>query len=468
MKRFRLYSLLTAYLALLLALLAVGCSLREDPPESLELSGNHSPGLLTMVTTDTSSDGFHYLEPAISRDGTRVIFTCDWAALPPPGQAPDEIPVIRNMAMMNIPIPGTEPQVRQRLADAGAQLVLIKNPCNVVLAPGTTWTLYPLTGEARSSKGTKGSPNWVDDTHVLFWMNTDRGDRLFTIDFDLAWNDRTPVLVYLEPGDLQQTGRYWQHHDPAVSPDGQWVVFTRFGSSRTNPDSLGSYTDMELWCCSLSPTPPTPKAFPLTSGTNIMGAPDWSPDGRSIALHSTLRLIGSGTDYGTELFTMDFDTTGLAANGGVTRNRGLRRVTYTTVPVGSPIPITNEKPIWSADGGTLLFVSSRRAPSITLRERSIWRVPADGSLEPSLGFFTREDDIDPVFFPNSNNQIMLCSAVGFPTEMLDRIEAETRERLAEENPTWDMTQIEQAAAGQREELEYFEGVMTHLFIYSGW
>ena len=60
------------------------------------------------------------------------------------------------------------------------------------------------------------------------------------------------------------------------------------------------------------------------------------------------------------------------------------------------------------------------------------------------------------------------SAVGFPTEMLDRIEAETRERLAEENPTWDMTQIEQAAAGQREELEYFEGVMTHLFIYSGW
>jgi hypothetical protein len=58
-----------AYLALLATLVVVGCTSKEDPSETLTVCGNHSCGELVMVTTDTSSDGYHYLSPRLSPDG---------------------------------------------------------------------------------------------------------------------------------------------------------------------------------------------------------------------------------------------------------------------------------------------------------------------------------------------------------------------------------------------------------------
>ncbi len=70
MTRFKSPALPLFYCGLLLATLVVGCSTREDPNETLVLQGNHSPGTLVMVTTDTSSNGYHYLEPSLSPDGS--------------------------------------------------------------------------------------------------------------------------------------------------------------------------------------------------------------------------------------------------------------------------------------------------------------------------------------------------------------------------------------------------------------
>ncbi len=53
---------------------------------------------------------------------------------------------------------------------------------------------------------------------------------------------------------------------------------------------------------------------------------NWSPDGRTIVFQASLDIVGeSGVNYAKEIFTLDFDTTGFAANGGVALNQGLHR-----------------------------------------------------------------------------------------------------------------------------------------------
>ena len=75
MNGFRTRYLLVAWLLILALALSLGCTTKRDPAETRELCGNHSCGDLVMVTVDTSSDGFQYLDPAISPDGMRIAFT---------------------------------------------------------------------------------------------------------------------------------------------------------------------------------------------------------------------------------------------------------------------------------------------------------------------------------------------------------------------------------------------------------
>jgi Tol biopolymer transport system component len=194
--------------------------------------------------------------------------------------------------------------------------------------------------------------------------------------------------------------------------------------------------------------------------------PVWSPDGHTLAFGGTLDLVGEAGDNGLELFTVAFDTTGLAANGAVELNRNLHRVTYSPSEFGNPIDdaIRNYAPVFSMDGSEIFFVSSRRAPATTLYDRNIWRVVADGRLEPQIVFFSRQDDVDPTLDPVTGG-LIICSKMGFPTEMLDRLEREAIERLEAENPDWSPVEIEQAATAERRELEFFAGVMSHIFVF---
>ena len=72
MKWLRSRFLSAAYLALLTVVLLAGCTIKEDPTETLPLCGNHSCGNLVMVNTDTSSSGWQYLEPELSPEGKVV------------------------------------------------------------------------------------------------------------------------------------------------------------------------------------------------------------------------------------------------------------------------------------------------------------------------------------------------------------------------------------------------------------
>jgi len=447
-------------LGLAVGALAVGCSTRPEISEELPLAGNHSPGDLIMVTSDTTSDGFHYLEPEISPNGQRVAFTADWLAIYK-GDLPDPVPLIRSLVVKPVE---AQLQPTEELGETGAALVWL----GTYFFDAGDSPIQESPGNIRQ----KGSPTWLDDENLVCWMDTPRGARLFRLPVPAGYGAESqifPEVLFYEPDDGKIIGwRYWMHRSPAISPDGRWIAFSRFGYEMV--DSLSSYTQQSI--CVV----PVPGAgeradymIQLTDGAAICDAPAWSPDGSRITFHATPDIVGDGSPYfSVELFTVDFDTTGFAQDGAVELNKNILQLTDSPPEAGNPIAIRNMNPTYAPDGSRIVFVSDRRAPTITLHERNIWSIPPDASLPASILFFSRNDDVDPSFVPGRSDALVLSSAMGFPTEMLDRLELEALERIAQENPQLDPIVVADRAASERTQLEFFARVMSHLYVFSNW
>lgn len=446
--------LFPVYFVSLTILVTIGCTSKEDPSEVLPLCGNHSCGDLVMVTTDTSSDGFQYLDPSLSPDGSRILFTADWWALPTV-RDPGDAPYVTFRQLILIPVrQGVEPALN--LEAQGAQLIRMQE--FGLRIGGTTESLVGIVNDR------KADPVWIDDTHVGFCYATRAGSRIFEADVtDVAVAAVRPL--YMEPTDANSSFRFWQHQAPSLSPDGRWLAFTRSGCAI--PDSFETCTGMSLMVLDMSTAGLDQGyggvVFPVTSEFSRIESPNWSPDGRRIVFSGGMD-VGGHTGTGTELYTLDFDTTGLAVDQ-VALNRNIQRLTFTSYNAGDPIKgVLNTSPSYSPDGGSIYFVSTRRAPSITLHDRNIWKIPADGSLDPEIFFFTRDDDWTPSINPDGS--LLLSSMLGFPTEMLNRLEEEAYQRIRADT-TLTLTEVEMRdqAASERRLLEFFEGVMSHLYIF---
>lgn len=460
-----------SYAVVLAALVVVGCTSKQDPAETLSVCGNASCGDLVMVTTDTSSAGFHYLNPSLSPDGSRILFTADWWALPSEPKDPGDVYYVNYRQMAIIPVrEGVEPE--RDLPSQGAELIRLQE-ANIMLSG-------ELTNLATVLNDDKGDPIWQDDEHVIFFLRLPRvGNRLFRADL----NDpgalpglATIEPLWFEPTDAQSAPRAWQHMNPSLSADGRWLLFTRSGCAI--PDSLETCSNLAIYALDMSTAGANNGygglVFPLTAEYSRIERPRFAPDGRRIAFSGGLDVAGRN-DSGTEIFTIAFDTTGLAA-GTMPLDRDLDRITFTSYAEGDPLTgVLNSDPSWSADGRDIYFVSTRRAPTTTLHDRNVWRVPADGSQDPAIHFFSRYDDLDPQILPDGS--LLLSSMVGFPTGMLNRLEEESYQRIKLENEQahaanpaialYNETQLRQLAANERRQLEYFSGVMAHLYLYRG-
>jgi Tol biopolymer transport system component len=456
--------LLMAYILLMVLLVSVGCTLKEDPAEVLPLCGNHSCGDLAMVTTDTSSDGFQYLGPRMSPDGTRILFTADWKAIPAIDHYDEDELYTLFRQLIVIPKQSSVDPATD-LADQGGILVRFNGDYTTIWIGGSAISLSDIEAERR-----KGDPCWIDDSNIAFFCSTNRGYRLFTADITGICNDLACKVIaypaYMEPTDADLSGGQFHHMSPSVSPNGRFMVFTRSGCAL--PDSFETCTGSQLMVLDMETVGLDfgYDAFvrPITNEYSRLEKPRWSPDGSKLVLSGGLDFGGSGSGAGTELFTIDFDSTAFVADE-VELDNNVQRLTFTSLLDGDPISgVFNTSPSYSPDGSEIVFVSTRRAPSITLHDRNLWKIPSDGRLDPEILYFTRADDVDPMVLDDGS--ILISSQLGFPTEILNQLEEEAYQALVQGNDG-SLTEVEMRslAADERRMLEFFEGVMSHLYIF---
>lgn len=460
-------SRLTA-VAMMIALFAfaLGCSNGDDAAEELVLCGNHTCGDLVMITNDTSTSGYQYLQPRVSPTGDRIAFTADWAVIP----SADLPEPLQNRQILLMPMPA-DPwadsiQFRpphEQIQQLGAQLVRLNRFVSEI--GGTAH----YVDEAHQIN--KSNPIWVDLTTLLFVAHFDGRDRMLIADISNP-GSVNPRPVFYEPDDLLTSGgQYYYHNDPALSPDGRWLLFTRFGCNSPPNYDDAICTRESLWALDMNDIddPRTVTFFPLTTGAINIEDPAWSPDGLTICFAATVDLIGQSGNITSELFSIRFDPQAAEA-GDAVLNNNLRRLTTTTVGAGDPITsLHNYGPVFNASGSEIYFVSSRRTPTLTLRIRSLWRIPSDGRLEPEILFYSRCDDVDPSIHP-VDGSLVFASRLGFPTSVLDWLEQDIIDYLTNVyNPSaprpYTEVEILRIAGEKREELELYEDVMSHLYLF---
>ncbi|MCP4574209.1 MAG: hypothetical protein GY838_17745 [bacterium] len=462
--------LLLTYVAVLSTFVIIGCTSKEDPAEVLVTCGEHSCGDLTMVTTDTSSNGYHYLNPTMSPDGTRILFTADWRALPSDPKDPGDEYFVNYRQLITMPVQqGVEPT--QDLLAQGAQLIRL-GEIQIRLS-GNLVNLQTILDDPKSD------PIWEDDNNVIFSLYIRQvGQRLFRAKLDTPGSQENTVEaepLWMEPSDAQSSPRVWEHLSPSLSTSGDWLVFTHTGCAIA--DSFETCSGVSIYAMDMSTATANDGydavVVPLTNEYSRIERPRFSPDGTQIVFSAGLDVSGD-VGVGTEIYTMDFDAAAVAA-GTHDLDDNVERVTYTTVEAGDPIGgILNSDPCFAPGGRHVYFVSTRRAPSTTLHDRNIWRVEADGSQDPEIYFFSRYDDLDPSFL--DDGRLLMSSMVGFPTNMLNRLEEESYQNYKQENeaahaanpdevPLLNEIDLRSLAKTARDDLMLFGGVMSHIYLY---
>ncbi|HUQ00112.1 MAG TPA: hypothetical protein VM093_06595 [Aeromicrobium sp.] len=209
--------------------------------------------------------------------------------------------------------------------------------------------------------GSQGDPAWSPNGQRLAteadWGNYPSDQGIWTIPSNASMVHKTGAVRVT-------TFPYADGYDgePQYSPDGAWIVFTRFASCLFHPNK-----DKQPAGCQQAIFKVWPDGSHLTQLTawgRQNSAPDWSPDGKQIAFDSG--DVGRQGSVG-DVWVMN-------ANGS-----GKRRLTHTRpVSRAAGFVITNN-PVWSPDGTQLMFTQWHDDQPTTID-----RINSDGTGQTTI------------------------------------------------------------------------------------
>jgi Tol biopolymer transport system component len=360
-----------------LAALAAGCDITPEQEEGFQLTGSLSQATIDTTTTD-------HVRPALSPDGTRIMFITDAFA------AGKNQAAANDYVLVDVPPPGSIPPL---VDNVGLNPGWIR--VNLGLFPNDSGILF------NPFESIKGEVSWnPNGTGVAAVVHNDDGnERLYT--FDLLPPDsntnQIPVAnaTLVDDVDFGSIGNRTSYHylTPAVSPNGEWVAYARY-YFRAGDETAGVPVDAEymaIYAYNLN----TGRTVRVTNGSTLEQDPTWSPDGSQIIFTAQIGEVGT-RDLMRVTFNPDQDA---EIREWVSWEDGGQKAPFTdgriqlTTTAGTAdwkLPVGSFDAAWMRDG-RVVFTSTRRSPGVSERVRNIWVMNSDGS-DQRLAYFTRWDD----------------------------------------------------------------------------
>ena len=397
---------LTPVCAAFLAVMgAAGCGTSDEEEDCFQIGGS-----LAQVTSDTLT--VDHFDAVLSPSGTLVLFTSDhWVEEFEDVKESGE----RDIGLIGVPEPGEvrTPVPTVHLND-DARRVVIED-----LSTDDRADVFSVIDK------NKGELAWTPDpAERLFFaviQNADRRDRIYQLRLaDVAPEGETTIDAFEEfmvddvglasaPSDRQQ----YFYRAPAVSPDGRWLVYTRYffleGNEASGIEEVAEKP--ALFAYDLQSDPTAPVTFRVSAGNTIETDASWSPDGQWIAFTSNSGRVGT-----EEIYKIRFDPDNPAVEG---EEDGRIRLTFTTGSNDLKLPVESFDPFWMRNN-RIVFTSTRRPPCSSERLRNIWSVDANGG-DLKLVVQSDEDDHFPGganFDTNASNAngVMVFSSRRNPVE----------------------------------------------------
>jgi len=365
------------------ASLGTGCD------EVIEEDCFEQTGTLTQVTTDTLTVDHMY--PSLSPDGTQILFLTDFYVEGDQDEDEDAKEFGQgDYVIIDTPGPGEE-------REPTALLETIGNARRIDFDERSQDTIDEYGLLVQGLDAFKGESTWIDNERIIVTMQNSRFlSRLFIYrivgltvvdDYEVEplgiVEQDTLVERENEPVRRFKFGYRW----PKVSPNGEWVAYSRFYYDEgQNIFDLSDdrFEQPAIFAANLNDG----RVIRVTNGSAREDQPTWSPDGNSIA------FTALGERGIPDIYRVAFDPGQPAEKRGLSQpfTDGRRRLTRT--PVEFRVPESSFEPTWTP-GNQIIFTSTRRPPCTSRRIRNLWVMNADGSNQRPL-VVSEEDDAQPM------------------------------------------------------------------------